>query len=148
MCGLGRSGNIGPNVRIGRRTIIENNVTITGHTTIGEGNHIFQNVVIGGPPQDFSYRGSDTKVIIGDQNVIREGVTINRASEKEEGITELGSHNFLMANCHVAHDCRLGNNILIANGTLLGGHVRVRDYASLSEQRPFITMSRSEVTAS
>lgn len=123
---------IGPNVRIGNGTIIENNVTITGHTTIGENNHIFPNVVIGAPPQDISYRGSETRVVIGNQNILREAVTINRATEKEEGITELGSNNFLMANCHVAHDCRLGNNIIMANGVLLGGHVRVKDYASLS----------------
>ena len=123
---------IGPNVRIGRGTRLENNVTLMGHVTLGQHNHLWPGVVIGGEPQDISYRGSDTQVVIGDHNVIRECVTINRAIEKEDGVTTVGSHNFLMACCHVAHDCRLGNHIVIANGTLLGGHVHVHDHASLS----------------
>jgi len=123
---------IGPQVRIGRGTRLENNVTIMGRVTIGQYNHIWPNVVIGGHPQDVSYRGSDTQVIIGDHNIIRECVTINRASEKEDGITRIGDHNFLMAGCHVAHDCKLGSHIVIANNTLLAGHVHIHDYASLS----------------
>jgi UDP-N-acetylglucosamine acyltransferase len=123
---------IGPQVRIGRGTRLENNVTIMGRVTIGQYNHIWPNVVIGGHPQDVSYRGSDTQVIIGDHNIIRECVTINRASEKEDGVTRIGDHNFLMAGCHVAHDCKLGSHIIIANNTLLAGHVHIHDYASLS----------------
>jgi UDP-N-acetylglucosamine acyltransferase len=79
-----------------------------------------------------SYQGSDTQVVIGDHNTFREGVTVNRATEKEDGVTRVGSHNYLMACSHVAHDCRLGNHIIIANGSLLGGHVHVHDHASLS----------------
>jgi UDP-N-acetylglucosamine acyltransferase len=123
---------IGPDVRIGRGTRLENNVTLMGRVTLGEQNHLFPGVVIGGHPQDVSYRGSATQVIIGDHNVIREAVTINRATEKEEGVTIVGSHNFLMAGSHVAHDCRLGDHIIIANATLLAGHVRIHDRASLS----------------
>ncbi|MDZ4819132.1 MAG: acyl-ACP--UDP-N-acetylglucosamine O-acyltransferase [Planctomycetota bacterium] len=123
---------IGPNVRIGRGTKLENNVTLMGHVTLGQYNHIYPGAVIGGHPQDMSYRGSDTRVLIGDHNILREGVTVNRATEKEEGITSLGDHNFLMACTHVAHDCRLGNHIVLANAVLLGGHVRIHDYASLS----------------
>jgi UDP-N-acetylglucosamine acyltransferase len=123
---------IGPNVRIGKGSRLENGVTVMGHVTIGEHNHIYPGVVIGGEPQDLSYQGSDTRVAIGDNNTIRESVTINRATEKEEGVTSIGSHNYLMACSHVAHDCRLGNHIIIANGTLLGGHVHVYDHASLS----------------
>ncbi len=123
---------IGPNVKIGRGTRLENHVTLMGNVAIGEENHIYPNVVIGGEPQDISYRGTDTQVILGDHNVIREGVTINRGSEKEDGITAVGDHNFLMACSHVAHDCKLGSHIVIANATLLGGHVHVHDYASLS----------------
>ncbi|NIL98432.1 MAG: acyl-ACP--UDP-N-acetylglucosamine O-acyltransferase [Planctomycetales bacterium] len=123
---------IGPHVRIGRGTRLLSHVTLTGHVTIGQDNKIYPGVVVGGEPQDVSYQGSDTRVEIGDHNVIREGVTINRASEKEDGITSIGSHNYLMANCHVAHDCRLGDWIVMANGCLLGGHVHVQDYASLS----------------
>lgn len=123
---------IGPHVRIGRGTRLDGHVTIQGHVTIGEHNRIHPGVVIGGEPQDISYRGTDTQVVIGDHNVIRECATINRASEKEEGITSIGSHNFIMASVHVAHDCRLGDHIIIANATLLGGHVRIHDRASIS----------------
>lgn len=117
---------------IGRGTVLENHVTIMGTVRIGERNRIFPNCVIGAEPQDVSYRGTATSVEIGDDNVIREGVTINRASEKEAGVTSLGNANFLMANSHVAHDCRIGDHVVIANGTLLGGHVRVHSRASLS----------------
>ncbi|MGE0609741.1 MAG: acyl-ACP--UDP-N-acetylglucosamine O-acyltransferase [Pirellulales bacterium] len=123
---------IGPHVRIGRGTRLDGHVTIQGRVTIGEGNRIHPGVVIGGEPQDISYRGTDTQVIIGHHNIIREGVTINRGSEKEDGITSIGDHNFLMAAVHVAHDCKLGNKVIIANGTLLGGHVQIHDCASLS----------------
>ncbi len=117
---------------IGRGTVLENNVTIMGHVLIGERNRIWPNCVIGGEPQDVSYRGSPTRVEIGDDNVIREGVTINRGTEKEDGVTSVGSASFLMACCHVAHDCRIGDHVTIANGTLLGGHVRIHSRASLS----------------
>jgi UDP-N-acetylglucosamine acyltransferase len=123
---------IGPRVSIGRGTRLENNVTLTGRVQIGQHNRIYPGVVIGAEPQDLSYRGSDTQVIIGDHNVIREGVTINRATEKEDGITSLGSHCYLMACSHVAHDCRVGNRVVVANGTLLGGHVHIHDDATLS----------------
>ncbi len=123
---------IGSNVSIGRGTRLENGVTIMGHVDLGRYNHVYPGVVLGGEPQDVSYTGTDTRVVIGDHNVIREGVTVNRASEKEDGLTRVGNYNFLMAYCHVAHDCRLGDHIIIANNTLLGGHVHVHDYASLS----------------
>ena len=117
---------------IGADTVLHNGVTIMGDVRIGARNRIFPNCVIGGEPQDVSYQGSATRVEIGDDNVIREGVTINRATEKEDGVTAIGSGNFLMACCHVAHDCRIGDHVIIANGTLLGGHVRVHSRASLS----------------
>ena len=135
---------LGPGVRIGHfsvvsagavigpKTVVENSVTIMGDVRIGARNRIFPGCVIGAEPQDVSYRGAPTRVVIGDDNVIREGVTINRATEKEDGETVVGSGNFLMACCHVAHDCRIGDHVIIANGTLLGGHVRVHSHASLS----------------
>ena len=135
---IGPGVRIGPHcvvsagAEIGRGTVLENHVTIMGEVRIGERNRIFPNCVIGGEPQDISYRGTSTRVEIGDDNVIREGVTINRASEKEEGLTSIGNANFLMACCHIAHDCRIGDHVIIANGTLLGGHVRVQSRASLS----------------
>jgi UDP-N-acetylglucosamine acyltransferase len=129
---IGPFSVVGPHARIASGTRLLNSVTILGHVTIGRDNVIYPNVVIGGEPQDISYAGSDTQVVIGDGNTIREGVTINRGSEKEDGITRLGDKNFLMACSHVAHDCKLGDHIIMANGTLLGGHVHVDDYASLS----------------
>ena len=123
---------IGAGARIGRGTRLESHVAILGRVTIGRENRIWPGVTIGGEPQDVSYRGAETQVIIGDHNILREGVTINRATEKEDGVTSLGNHNFLMACSHVAHDCKLGDHIIMANGTLLGGHVHVHDHASIS----------------
>jgi len=123
---------VGPHVRIQSGSRLLSSVTIMGRVTIGRDNAIFPHVVIGGEPQDISYTGSDTQVVIGDDNTIREGVTINRGSEKEDGLTRIGHKNFLMACCHVAHDCKLGSHIIMANGSLLGGHVHVEDFASLS----------------
>ncbi|HWA97244.1 MAG TPA: acyl-ACP--UDP-N-acetylglucosamine O-acyltransferase [Pirellulales bacterium] len=123
---------IGPHVRVGRGTRLDNNVTLMGHITIGRENRLSPGVVIGGEPQDLSYRGSDTRVVVGDYNTFREGVTVNRGTEKEDGVTTIGDHNYFMACSHVAHDCRLGSHIVIANNTMLGGHVRIDDYASLS----------------
>ena len=123
---------IGPGAKIGRGTHLVGNVTIMGQVSIGRHNHIYPGTVIGGEPQDASYQGSDTQVIIGDHNRIREGVTINRGSEKEDGITRIENHNFLMANSHVAHDCYLGSHIVLANASLLGGHVHIEDHACLS----------------
>ena len=123
---------IGPHARIGQGTRLVGGVTIMGHVTLGRHNQVYPGVVLGGEPQDVTYAGAETKVVVGDHNIIREGVTINRASEKEDHVTRVGDHNFLMAYCHVAHDCQLGSHIIIANNTLLGGHVHIHDYASLS----------------
>jgi UDP-N-acetylglucosamine acyltransferase len=123
---------VGPQARIGRGTQLINSVTIMGRVTLGERNRLFPGAVLGGDPQDVSYRGSDTQVVIGDDNIIREGVTINRASEKEEGVTTVGDRCFIMAGVHIAHDCRIGSRVIIANATLLGGHVHVHDDATIS----------------
>ena len=117
---------------IGRGSVLENHVTLMGDVWIGERNHMFPNCVIGGEPQDLSYQGTQTRVVIGNHNTIREGVTINRASEKEDGQPTIGDSNYLMACSHVAHDCQVGDSCVIANGALLGGHVRVQSHASLS----------------
>jgi len=129
---IGPFCTVGPAVRIGSDTRLLGNVTVTGNVTIGRGNTIHPGAVLGGEPQDTSYRGADTRVTVGDDNVIRECVTINRASEKEEGVTTVGSHNFFMACCHIAHDCQLGDHVTIANASLLAGHVHVHDRATIS----------------
>ena len=129
---IGPFSVIGPDVVIGRGTVVENNVTIKGDTKLGEFNHIHPGAVIGGEPQDISYKGTPTKVVVGDHNVIRESVTINRGTEKEAGVTSVGSHCYFMACSHIAHDCQVGDHIIIANGSMLGGHVHVHDHASIS----------------
>lgn len=123
---------VGPDVRIGAGTVLENSVTLTGRVRMGERNHVHAGVIIGGAPQDLTFAGVNTEVIIGDDNVFRETVTVNRGSEKEDGITSIGSQCYFMAASHVAHDCRIGDRVVMANGTLLGGHVHVHDDASLS----------------
>ncbi len=129
---IGPYSVIGDDVCIGKDTKIGPHVVIEGPAVIGKGNKIYQFASIGTPPQDLTYKGEKTKVIIGDNNVLREFVTINRASTKEEGVTVIGNDNYLMAYAHVAHDCRLGNNIIMANSATLGGHVRVGDHAIIS----------------
>lgn len=129
---IGPFCHVGPHVRIGAGTKLIGSVTLLGHVTLGEENVLHPGAVVGGEPQDISYRGSDTRVLVGDRNVLREGVTVNRASEKEQGLTQVGSDCLIMAGCHVAHDCLLGNHIIMANGTLLGGHVHIQDHVTLS----------------
>ena len=123
---------VGPHVKIGNGCQLANNVTVIGHTTIGERNRFFSNCVIGGEPQDHSYQESATWLDIGDDNVFREGVTVNRGAEKEDHGTTIGHHNMLMSNAHVAHNCCLGNHVMLVNGVLLGGHVHVHDRAIIS----------------
>lgn len=123
---------VGPDVKIGRGTRLIAHVCVLGSCVMGEHNVVSPFAVIGGDPQDVSYKGAATRVEIGDHNVIRENVTVNRATEKEDGVTRLGSHNYLMAGSHVAHDCKLGDRITIANGSMLGGHVHVESHASIS----------------
>ena len=123
---------VGPDVSIGSNTQLKSHVVITGRTSIGSGNCFWPNSVIGGDPQDVSWQNSDTEIAIGDNNCFREGVTINRGAEKEDGITRVGNHNLFMANSHVAHNCRIFNNVILVNGVLLGGHVHVHDGAIVS----------------
>ncbi len=120
---------IGGNVRIGDRTIIESHVVIEGSTEIGSDCHIFPFSAIGTPPQDLSYRGEDTRVRIGDHNVIRECTTIHRGTMKGNGETVIGSHNYIMAYAHIAHDCIIGNHVIMANAASLGGHIVIEDFA-------------------
>lgn len=123
---------VGPDAKIGRGSRLVAHVCVLGVTSIGEGNVIHPFVVLGGDPQDLSYKGSPTRVEIGDHNVLREAVTINRATEKEDGLTRIGSHNYLMGSAHVAHDCKMGDHVTMANGSMLGGHVHVESFAGIS----------------
>jgi UDP-N-acetylglucosamine acyltransferase len=123
---------VGPQVKIGEGCKLDSHVTIIGKTTIGSNNRFFPNSVIGGDPQDIGYSGSDTETIIGDNNLFREGVTINRGADKEDRRTVIGNHCMLMSNSHVAHNCVVGNHVILVNGVLLGGHVHVHDRVIIS----------------
>ena len=123
---------VGPDVEIGRGCRLDNNVTVAAHSTIGEFNRFHPGVVIGGEPQDLSFDGTVTRVVIGDHNVFRECVTVNRATTKEDHLTTVGSRCYFMGCVHIAHDCKIGDNVVIANGSMLGGHVHVDDHATIS----------------
>ncbi len=123
---------VGPDVEIGDNTVLMSHVVIIGRTRIGSGNRFWANAVIGGDPQDVSWQDSQTEIHIGDNNIFREGVTVNRGAEKEDGVTRIGNNNMFMANSHVAHNCRIFNHVILVNGVLLGGHVHVHDNAIVS----------------
>ena len=120
---------IGADVVIGDRCELSSHVVVTGHTRIGQGNRFFSFSTIGEEPQDLKYHGEPSRVEIGDNNKIRENVTINAGTEGGGMVTRLGDGNLLMAYTHVAHDCLLGNHIVLANCSTLAGHVEVDDYA-------------------
>lgn len=122
---------IGPGVRIGKGTHIGPHVVINGPCTIGCDNRIYQFASIGEDPQDKKYAGEETRLEIGDRNKIREFVTLHRGTAQDESLTSIGSDNLLMAYAHVAHDCHIGNNTIMANAASLGGHVHVDDWAIL-----------------
>ena len=128
---IGPYSVIGEHVSVGRDTKIASHVLIEGWTTIGERNHIHSFSSIGTPPQDIGYRGEETYLDIGNDNVIRECATVHRATTKEDRRTVIGDKNFLMAYSHVAHDCKLGNNVIMANSVALGGHIVIGDHAIL-----------------
>jgi UDP-N-acetylglucosamine acyltransferase len=123
---------IGPDVTIGKGTRLLAHACILGNTTLGEDNVIHPFAVIGGDPVDLSYRGTDTRLEIGDRNIFREAVTIHRGTEKEEGLTRIGSDNILMINVHVSHDCVIEDRVIIANNTMLAGHVHVESFIRIS----------------
>jgi UDP-N-acetylglucosamine acyltransferase len=122
---------IGPKVQIGARTSIGAHALIDGRTRIGRDNRIFPFCAIGGIPQDKKYAGEDTALEIGDGNTIREYCTLNTGTVQDAGVTRVGSGNWIMAYVHVAHDCRIGDHAIFANGVQLAGHVHVGDWAIL-----------------
>jgi len=123
---------VGPDVTIGDHSFIHNHVTLSGHTTLGMGVHVFPGAVVGGSPQDLKYKGEKTTLSVGDETIIRECCTLHVGTEGGGGRTTVGSKNLIMAYVHVAHDCHLKNNIVIANGAQLAGHVMVEEGARIS----------------
>ena len=125
---VGAYAVIGEGVEIGARTRIGPHAVIQGPTRMGSDNVVFQFASVGSAPQDKKYRGEPTLLEIGDRNVIRECATLNRGTAKDEGVTRIGSDNLFMAYAHVAHDCLVGNQCVLANNGTLGGHVQLGDW--------------------
>jgi UDP-N-acetylglucosamine acyltransferase len=131
-CEIGAYSIIGADVSIGAGTVVGPHVVIKGPTKIGRNNKIFQVASVGDDPQDLKYAGEITHLEIGDGNTIREFATINRGTEGGGGLTRIGNDNLFMAYIHVAHDCMIGNRIIMANSASLAGHVTVGDHAILA----------------
>jgi len=127
---IGPYSIVGPHVEIGDNNILESNVLIDGHTTIGKNNHFYHSSVIGTVCQDLKYKGEPTRLVIGNNNRFREFVTVNCSATMDEDTT-IGDNCFLMAYCHVAHNCHLGNNIIMANVSTLAGHITIDDFVTI-----------------
>jgi len=128
---IGPYCTIGPNAEIGAGTIFDSHVSVHGWTTIGEGCRFYSHSSIGTDPQDLKYKGEPTYLKIGKGNVFREFVSLNRGTKGGHGITVIGDNNFFMAYSHVAHDCLVGDNVIMANAATLAGHVTVGDHATV-----------------
>ena len=126
---IGPYSIIGPNVEIGEGTVVQSHVNITGNTIIGNNNKIYPFASIGSDPQDLKFRGEKTLLEIGDNNIVREYVTINPGTEGGGGKTKVGNNCLFMVSSHIAHDCIVGNNVILANNVPLGGHAYVDDNA-------------------
>ena len=124
---IGAYSIIGSNVEIGENTIIDSHVSIIGNTIIGKNNKIYPFASIGNDPQDLKFDGEQTKLEVGDNNKIREYVTINPGTKGGGGITKIGNNCLFMVSSHIAHDCIVGNNVILANNVPLGGHARIED---------------------
>jgi UDP-N-acetylglucosamine acyltransferase len=127
---IGPYSIVGPHVTLGDGCTLHSNVLIQGHTTIGRGNVFMHSAVIGTQPQDLKYNGEPTQLIIGDNNTFREFCTINLSATMDEPTT-IGSNGLFMAYCHVAHNCQIGSNVIIANAVNLAGHIHIHDFVTL-----------------
>lgn len=124
---VGAYSIIGPNVKLGRDNVVGPHVVLEGHTTLGDGNTIYQFASVGAPPQDLKYRGEPSELKIGNNNIIRECVTLQPGTQGGGMLTSIGDQNLFMANTHVGHDSHVGSRCVVANGAALAGHVTVAD---------------------
>ena len=122
---------VGEHVRVGKGTRLHSHVVLEGHTTLGERNEVFPFASIGHAPQDLKFRGEPTTLVIGDDNRIREGATLQPGTIQDKGTTIIGSRNLFMAYTHIAHDCVIGDEVILANATQLAGHVTIESRAVL-----------------
>ncbi len=123
---------VGPHVTIGPGSRLVGHVTILGHATLGSGNTVWPYATLGADPQDLKFRGENSKLIIGDHNAIRESVTVHLGTENGGGVTKIGDDNLLMVATHVAHDCVIGNHVVLANSVHLAGHITINDHVVVS----------------
>lgn len=130
-CTIGPFCYVGPEVTLGEGCSLGPHCVLHGKVTLGSGNTLVSHAAIGGPPQDIGYRGEPSEVIIGNDNVFREFVTVNRATTKEQRITRLGSKGLYMAYCHIAHDCVVADKVIFANNATLAGHVHVGKHSTV-----------------
>jgi UDP-N-acetylglucosamine acyltransferase len=147
---IGPYCTIGANVRVGAGCRLIAHVNLSGHTTIGPRTVIYPFASLGTPPQSLSYRGGPTRLTVGAECDIREGVTMNIGTEDDHGVTEVGDHCFFMVGSHVAHDCKVGNNVIFANNAVLGGHVTVGDnvvFGGNSAVRQFVRIGDGAMIA-
>jgi UDP-N-acetylglucosamine acyltransferase len=128
---IGPFCHVGPDVVIGAGCVLHSHVVVVGHTTLGKNNHLHPNTVLGGPPQDKKYRGSPTRLEIGQNNIFRESVTIHIGTDKGGGCTRVGDNNMLMVNSHLGHDAQLGNDCILANNVMIAGHVVCGDHVNI-----------------
>jgi UDP-N-acetylglucosamine acyltransferase len=126
---IGPYSIVGPHVVLEKGAVLRSHVVVAGHTRVGAHTAIYPFASIGNPPQHAQYRGEPTQLVIGQSNVIREHVTMHTGTVQGGGVTRVGDNNLVMVGCHVAHDCQVGSNIVMANSVLLGGHVTVQDFA-------------------
>ncbi len=142
---IGPFSFVGENTVIGDGTVLRNNVTIGDNTTLGSGNTIYPGAVVGPDPQDISFKGEITTLKVGDNNIIRECVTISRGTKKDSCETIVGNNNLFMACSHIGHDCIVEDNVIIANSVLLGGHIKVEKFSNLMGLvgvQPFVTIGQ------
>lgn len=130
-CYIGAFSTVGDEVVLGNSVRLDSHVVVDGKTSIGDETHVFPFVSIGLAPQDLKYKGEPTETRIGKRNHIREFVTVHRGTANGGGVTEIGDDNLLMAQAHVAHDCKIGNNVIMANAATLAGHVTICDRANI-----------------
>ena len=123
---------IGEHVSIGAGSILISQATVIGNTTLGRGNTVFPHATLGAFPQDLKYKGENSRLVIGDNNDFRESVTAHLGTENGGGVTTIGSDSLFMVGAHVAHDCDIGNHVILANSVLLAGHVQIQDHAVVS----------------
>jgi UDP-N-acetylglucosamine acyltransferase len=131
-CEIGPYVVVGAHVKLGPNNVVGAHAVVTGSTTLGAGNRVFPHAVIGEVPQDLKYKGEDTRLVVGDRNTFREGVTVNTGTVGGGGVTRIGNGCLLMANSHIGHDCDVGDGAIIANSVALAGHVTLEEHVHIS----------------